>query len=81
MLLCKGPDLGLLMRWLVGRHACMRMFERGATARTTNCVCDTVHAPTTPLSLGHIAHVAGMAFVCHGTLMNIVQVLPTLVNI
>lgn len=57
------------------------MLERGATARASNRIGDAINTATTPLSLRHIASSARVTLVRHRPLVDVVQVLSTLVDV
>lgn len=57
------------------------MLERRATARASNRIRDAINTATAPLRLRHIASRTRVTLVRHRPLVNVVQVLSTLVDV
>jgi hypothetical protein len=81
LLLLEGTHLVLRVRRLVRYHAGVRMLERGATARASNRIGDAIDTATAPLRLRHIASSARVTLVSHRPLVDVVQILSTLVDV
>ena len=80
LLLLEGTHLIFRVRRLVCYHAGVGVLKRGAATRASNRIGDAIDTATTPLSLRHIASSARVTLVRHRPLVDVVQVLSTLVD-